>query len=71
MYKDERGIVSEVSNEGGSVGKLVISSKRLDWVRRVADLVDPDGWMADGTSALARRVCLGALGPDSRVDGRT
>ena len=30
MYKYERGIVSKVSNEGESVGKLVISSNRLD-----------------------------------------
>ena len=36
MYKDERGIASKVSNEGGSGGKLVITSNRLDWVRRVA-----------------------------------
>ena len=33
MHKDERGIVSKVSNEGGSVGKFIISSNRLDWVR--------------------------------------
>ena len=36
MYKDEPGIASKFSNEGGSVGKLVISSNRLDWVPRVA-----------------------------------
>ena len=30
MYKYERGILSKVSNEGESVGKLVISSNRLD-----------------------------------------
>ena len=62
MYKYERGIVSKVSNEGESVGKLVISSNRLD-------CNGFGGWPQIGFGpahlcALSRRG-LGALGPDS------
>ena len=65
MYKDERGIVSKVSNEGGSVGKLAISSNRLDWVRRLAsDWIWPGALVCACPSGRVPRACLGALGPD-------